>query len=241
MNKPVKMELDGEKVNKILEALSNIKAKRWVATGDKMTDYGVGQPQWLLGFSGSGIPPFKLQIAEKESKIFAIDEDGLGFEKNSKSIIFELDRSILELLNQPLWKGPWLDFDKERVTHLEIAGPSLAVTFLRTGQDWSSDQSELAANSMRVNWYLSDLAGLEVARVVRYDAKDLAEFGLDKPTWRIHLKGLTVDKTLLVSEKGPGTDRYATIAGSNVVVVLDATQVARIVKDQSYFRGTGGE
>jgi len=139
-----------------------------------------------------------------------------------------------------MWKNAWLEFDKDRVTHLEIAGPQLAVTFIRTGQEWSSNLPDLPTDSMRVNWYLGDLAGLEVARVARYAAKDLAEFGLDKPAWRIRLKGLAVDKTLLVSDK-PGADRYATIEGSGVVVVLDATQIARIAKDKSNFRGGATE
>ncbi len=251
MASPTKMDLDGEKVAKLVEALSNLNAKKWVAKGEKAADYGLDHPQINLSVTITGMvvgfedKAMMLSIAEKNGMLVAQKFRPSIVLSNIPTVlplIFELDRSLLDLLSQPMWKGPWLDFDKERVTHLEIAGPSLTVTFLRTGQEWSSDQSDLQANSMRVNWYLSDLAGLEVARVVRYAAKDLAEFGLDKPAWRIRLKGLTVDKTLLVSEKGPtGGDRYATIAGSNLIVVLDATQFARIVKDQSYFRAGGNE
>lgn len=246
MTSPVKADLDGEKVAKLVEALSNLNAKKWLAPAEKYMENGFDKPPQIslsVTVSGSTGPALQLALIEKNGKLDAVENTPRRSGVFVPPLpIFELDRSILDLLSQPMWKGPWLDFDKERVTHLEIAGPGLTVTFIRAGQEWSSDQSDLQANSMKVNWYLGDLAGLEVARVVRYAAKDLAEFGLDKPAWRIRLKGLTVDKTLLVSEKGPtGGDRYATIAGSGIVVVLDATQVSRIVKDKSYFRGTGNE
>jgi hypothetical protein len=260
MTEPVKAELDGDKVAKLVEALSNLNAKKWVAKADKAADYGLDKPQITLSVTVSGVTAettattlngkfvdidssvnvWQLTMAEKNGKLVAmkpgIPSLRLGY-LSPEPLIFELDRSILDLLGKPMWKGPWLEFDKDRVTHLEIAGPQLAITFIRAGQEWSSNLPDLQANSMRVNWYLGDLAGLEVARVIRYAAKDFSEFGLDKPAWRIRLKGLAVDKTLLVSDKGPGADRYATIEGSGVVVVLDATQIARIVKDQSYFRG----
>jgi hypothetical protein len=243
MTSPVTEDLDTPKVTRLVDAVSTVTARKFLAPVAKAADFGLDKPAITLtvttgqpGAAEKDLAVHKLLMAQNKDKYVALAEGG--------ELIFEIDKDIAAGLENPMWAGSWFQFDKERVNRLEIKGSGLDIAFNRSGEEWNvENQPEFHVDAMRVRRFCDDLADIDLAnsKVVRYAAKDLAAFGLDKPAWRIHVKGLADDKTLLISDKGPGTDRYATIAGTGRIVSLSPEQVTRLVKDKSYFRGEAGE
>jgi len=235
MTAPVAEELDATKVARLVDLLKKVDASRFVAPVAKAPEYGLDQPSITLTMTsrakpGTGGEPaaYKLLLADKDGKLYAL-VDG-------EPLIFEMGRGLVEFLEKPMGKEPWGKFDQDRASVVELFGPDIKLDFVRAGKEWTAENApDFKTNSSRVTWYLGDLAGADAAKIVAYAAKDLAAYGLDKPQWRVHVKGLGFDKTFLVSDKGPTPDKYATIEGSARVVVLDASTVARIAKDKSNF------
>ncbi|NIA21472.1 MAG: DUF4340 domain-containing protein, partial [Anaerolineaceae bacterium] len=235
MTSPLAQDLDGEKASKLAEKFDRLEAQKFLGRAEKAADFGLDKPQLRLEVTiSSAAEPEKsvthtLLVTEAGGRCRAMTEGG--------RLVFEISKELIEELDKPLTSKAWSEFDKERVIRLEVRGPNFELNFNRNGDQWSVDNVEgFSANSMRVRWVLGDLAKLEAKRVVRYSTKDLAQYGLDKPAWRFRVKGLTVDKVLLVSATGPGSDRYATIEGSGLVVTLSDKNVNQVIKGKSYYR-----
>ena len=236
MTAPVAEELDPAKVAKLLEVLNKVDAEKFVAPASEAAERGLDQPTVALTVTvqpksgGQEKTLHKLFMAEKEGKLVA--------KTDGETPVFEVNRNLLDQLAKPMSKDAWGKFDQERTSRLEVVGPDIDLKFERSGQTWSAQEPpDFPANSDRVRWYVGDLAAAEAAKVVAYAAKDLAQYKLDQPAWRIRAKGLNIDKTFLISDTGPiGGDRYATIEGSGRVVALESSQVSRLEKDKSNFR-----
>lgn len=230
MTSPVEELLDAEKVGKLVAALRNVRAESFLASATKAAEYGLDKADIAIEVTvkGQGKPvTHRLQISEHEGDTVAMLAGG--------ALVFKLDKSMAELFDKSMSKAAWGHFDKDRVYRLEVKGPSLDAVFSRSGDaEWSAGD-DAATDSLRVRWYLGDLATASAGRVVAYAAKDLAAYGLDKPAWRIRVKGLSVDRVFLISASGSRGGRYASVEGSGRVVVLDSEQVSRLTKDKSYF------
>jgi Domain of unknown function (DUF4340) len=231
MTSPVEESLDAEKVGKLVAALSTVKAESFLAPAAKAAEYGLDKADMAIEVTlkGQGDPVIhRLQIAEHKGDTVAMLAGG--------DLVFRLDKSMAGLFDKSMSKDAWGHFDKDRVYRLEVKGPSLDAVFSRSGEDeWSAGDDVAPTDSLRVRWYLGDLSAASASRVVAYAAKDLTAYGLDKPVWRIRVKGLSVDRVFLTSASGPNGGRYASIEGSGRVVVLDSEQISRLTKDKSYF------
>jgi len=243
MTSPPARALDGEKAAKLVERFDKLEARKFLGRAEdaegakKAADFGLDKPQLRLEvtFSSAGEDKKEtvrtLLVSETGGKWRAMTEGG--------GLIFEIGKELIEELDKPLTAKAWSQFDKDRVNRLEVRGPSLELNFNRSGDQWSVDNVEgFSVNSMRVRWVLGDLAKLEAKTIVRYATEDLAPYGLDEPAWRLHVKGLTVEETFLISASGPGSDRYATIEGSGEVVTLSDKEVSRVTKGKSYYQAT---
>ncbi|MBN2582668.1 MAG: DUF4340 domain-containing protein [Planctomycetes bacterium] len=228
---PIEAAADVEKVTDLVAQVHQVEAVRYMARADKAADFGLDKPQIRLTVkaeaAGGETSEYTLLIAERDSKYVAMTAGG--------SLIFGLDKSLVEGLAAPLEKQQWAAFDKDQVNRLEVRGPHIELNLNRSGDEWSADNAAgFSVNSMRVRWLLSDLAAIDAERIVRYKTEDLTPYGLDKPEWRLQVKGLTVDRTFLLGSTGPG-GRYATIEGSGRVVLLSLKDVEKIAKDKSYY------
>jgi len=236
MTAPVAEQLDAEKVNTLADTLKTVDAGKFLAPASGSGEYGLDEPQIVLTVtdrpsSGGGeeATVHVLHVAEKDGQFVAMTPGG--------ALVFEADKDLVEKLSQPMSKDPWGKLDTDRVHRLEITGPGIDLHFNRAGKEWSVDNvADFPVDSMRVRWFLGDLSDAKASKVVAYAATDLAGYGLDKPEWRFRVKGLGVDRTVLIAATGPAAGRYATVEGSGRVIVLDSSNVSRLTKDKSNYR-----
>lgn len=233
MTAPVEDALDQEKVDQLLDVLRTVEAREFLASADKAAEFGLDgattRVEVTIEAAGGGSQfDRRIDIAEHEGRLVAIEPNATP--------VFRLDGELLDALGRPLSADPWLGFQTERVHRFEVSGPDVSLVFNRAGDDWASEDSEMAVDAMKVGWVLGDLSETSPEAVVAYAAEDLAEYGLETPEWRFHVEGLGVDTTVLISAQGPDGGRYATLSGSGRVVVVDGTQVSRLAKDAAYYR-----
>ena len=97
-------------------------------------------------------------------------------------------------------------------------------TLKKTGTDWQIVQpSTLEPDSAEVSGIATNLATLELQRVIDENPSDLAEYGLAKPRIEIAFKSGGQEKKLLIGRKTPpGTDLYAKLGDSPRVFLISS-------------------
>ena len=97
-------------------------------------------------------------------------------------------------------------------------------TLKKTGTDWQIVQpATLQPDSAEVSGIATNLASLEVQRVIDENPPDLAEYGLAKPRVEIAFKAGEQEKKLLIGRKTPpGTDLYAKLADQPRVFLISS-------------------
>ena len=94
----------------------------------------------------------------------------------------------------------------------------------KSGSDWQIVQpAELQPDSAEVSGLASNLANLEVQRVIDDKPADLAEYGLATPRVEIGFKAKSQDHKLLLGRKSPtGTDLYAKVGDQPRVFLISS-------------------
>ncbi|HXW07976.1 MAG TPA: DUF4340 domain-containing protein [Vicinamibacterales bacterium] len=115
--------------------------------------------------------------------------------------------------------------EADKVEEVTVRAESGDRTTLRkTEGDWQI-VSPLTAptDSAAVSGITSNLATLEVQRVIEENPGDLAEFGLAQPRIEVAFKADGQERTLQIGRKTPpGTDVYAKLAGQNRVFLISS-------------------
>jgi hypothetical protein len=114
-----------------------------------------------------------------------------------------------------------IDADKiEEVTVKSEAGERTTVK--KSGSDWQIVAPlTTATDSAAVSGITSNLATLEVQRVIEENPGDLAEFGLAQPRVEVTFKVDGQERTIQIGRKTPpGTDVYAKLGGQNRVFLI---------------------
>src|SRR4029077_11262458 len=97
----------------------------------------------------------------------------------------------------------------DRVTVKSAAGDQTTVE--KQGKAWQVTQpAAVPADEAEISGMTSNLASLEVQRVVDEKATDLKQYGLDPARIEVTFKSAGKDQKLLIGQKTPtGTDVYA--------------------------------
>ena len=115
--------------------------------------------------------------------------------------------------------------DSAKIDELEIKSESGERTTLqRKGQDWTIVQPVAAApDQATVSGITSNLASMEVQRVIEENASDVAEFGLATPRVEVTFKAGGQQHRLQIGQKSPtGSDVYARLADQKRVFLIPA-------------------
>ncbi|MDQ3348654.1 MAG: DUF4340 domain-containing protein [Acidobacteriota bacterium] len=129
----------------------------------------------------------------------------------------------------PVDDGPKRDkvfsVDAGKIEELEIKHESGERTTLRRqGSEWAIAQPIAApSDEATVNGITSNLASMEVQRVIEENPNDVSEFGLASPRVEVAFKAAGAQQRLQIGEKTPsGTDVYARIADQKKVFLISS-------------------
>ena len=97
-------------------------------------------------------------------------------------------------------------------------------TLKKNGAEWQIVQPLAASpDPAEVSGLTSNLASVEMQRVIDENPADLKEFGLDEPRVRVTFKAGGKEQTLDIGQKTPaGTDLYAMVAGQKKVFLISS-------------------
>jgi uncharacterized protein DUF4340 len=116
--------------------------------------------------------------------------------------------------------------DASKIDQLEIKSESGERTTLqKKGSDWTIVQPAPAATDQAaVSGITSNLASLEIQRVIDENPADVAEFGLATPRVEVSFKANGQQHRLQIGQKSPtGTDQYARLADQKRVFLISSS------------------
>ncbi|HXG13192.1 MAG TPA: DUF4340 domain-containing protein [Gemmataceae bacterium] len=238
---PGEPEADRSKVTDLTDDLSRLEAVEYVSDV-KPEEHGLDKPALTvtLTFTKEDKKPQKLLVGKQRgtkqeyyAKLDGADEVFVI----RKQIRDDLDRSSLAYRPLELWQVP-----ADQITSLTVEKEGEEkYTLTRKDGSWQiSGPFEAAVKPMQVQPMTSGLATLRGERYETHAAKDLTEYGLDKPYLRVTLtteaakpggeKDKPKERVLLIGSKANETagSRFAKLGDSDAVFVVDSKVVAAV-------------
>jgi len=229
---PTKGEADFLKVDQLLTNLGHLEAAEFVSQEPKKDDleakYGLGKPPLTvrIEFSDSKKPPQVVHVGKaaggKGGYFARLAEGGPVFAIGDE-LHKQLARDSLSYLPQTLWQLLPEEIETLRV---HKAGQK-QYTLTRSDKDWKiSGPFEADALTDAVRKMTGELGTPKVESYTAHEAKDLAEYGLDKPELTVAIKTVLAkdDKEHMLLIGKPtgkeGGSRYAKRANESAIFTV---------------------
>jgi Domain of unknown function (DUF4340) len=212
---PVAADADQGELTAIANALPDLEIQRVVEENPPdLKRYGLEMPRIEVGFRKKGSKDFnRLKIGDRTptgNELYAQTPD-------SKRVIL-LGSSIDGTFNKPtfaLRDKSVLQFERDKVTSLELSSKSGDMQFVKSGTEWRIVKPIAArADFGVVEGIIERLHSLQMQNIVAPDgAANPANYGLDKPTGTITI--------------GSGSARATLLLGSTRDAVINAKDASR--------------
>ncbi len=219
LSHPVKADADAGKVDQLLSDLGHLEATEFVSQEPKPDEleaqYGLGKPPLKVRIEFADKKPAKEVLIGKprggKGGYFARLADGGPVFAITDDLHKQLARDSLSYRPQTLWQ-----LIPEEIESLSVqkAGQK-EYKLTRTDKEWKiSGPFEANALAASVQKMTAELLSPRVESYTAHEAKDLAEYGLDKPALTVHIKPVLAkddkDHTLLIGKPTKeGGSRYA--------------------------------
>ncbi len=216
---PVALPTDAAKTEALTSAWSRLEATEFVDDAPKPDDldkkYGLAKPRFTVALSFSGKPtPVTLQVGgprDGKPETYARLAGGGVFTVPTPTLD-GLNAGAVALLAPQLWK---LDAGKISALTVTRGEPSNEVTtFDPAGGVWKmSKPFDAPLGKAGLDALVSALTDLQAAKFETLAPKNLADYGLDKPTARVTFTADGKPRTLLVGKASPDGTRFAKLDG----------------------------
>jgi hypothetical protein len=210
LTSPAKAAVDTQKIDRLLADLGGLEAADFVsqspAKDELESQYGLGKPALTvhIAFADKNKPARELRVGKPRDKggYFAIATDTGPVFAITDELHKELARDSLAYLPQNLWQ-----ITPEDVAALRIHKAGQAeYTLTRSGEAWNIGGPFTAkASAETVQRTLAELSSPRIESYKAHEAKNLAEYGLDKPAL-----------TLTIQAKQPGESGHTLLIGKPV-------------------------
>lgn len=241
---PVKADADAGKAASLVEDVGRLEAVEFVEEAykpeDLETKFGLGALalRATVTFSATGNAPHTLLVGKQrdgKNDYYARLESGGEVFVVSKTLHDDLDRESLAYRPLDLWR-----FESDQIAELRVKRGDEEHRLKREGNAWKIvEPFEAPLPAEQVKTLVEDVARVRAERVAAHSAKDLKDYGLDKPTLVLTLKPeekkekpdpAKPERVLLVGkadEKDPKA-RYAKLADNDAIFVLSAKVVGAV-------------
>jgi len=216
---PVKLPTDGGKTEALASTWSRLEATEFLDDAPKPDDldkkYGLAKPRFTVALTFSGKPtPVTLQVGgprDGKPETYARLGGGSVLTVNTP-LLDGLNAGAVALLAPQLWK---LDAAKIPSITVTRGEPSNEVTtFDFADGAWKmSKPFDAPVGKAGVDPLVAALADLQAAKFETLAPKNLADYGLDKPTARVTFLADGKPRTVLVGKPTPDGTRFAKLDG----------------------------
>jgi len=234
---PVQAGADDAAVAEMTSSLATVEIQRVVdeKPGD-LKQYGLAEPRIEVGFKAAG---------DKNSRrLFIGDKTATGGDLYAKlpgqSRVFlvsayndaTFNRSTFDLRDKAVLK-----FDRNKVDAVEVATAERAVALSKAGEEWKLTRPvEARADYGTVEGLVGRLQTAQMKALVTSEAKDLKEYGLDKPEATVTLSSGSARAVLLVGKKSAEGTLYAKDASRPMIFTLETALLDELKKPADDYR-----
>jgi len=232
---PAPADADPPEAIGVATALTNVDIVRVIDDNPKdLEQFGLAKPAITVEYKADGGASGTLKLGNKnatQGEIYALKNNDKRVFLVSSFQETSFNRTPFDLRDKKILK-----FDRDKADSLILAKGADSIEFARSGSDWKvakpipsrSDYSAIEA-------FLTRLSTANMSKMVEQDAKDLANYGLDKPSMTITI-GAGSAKTVLDVGKTENNETYARDASRPIVFTVDSTLQADLNKKFDDYR-----
>ena len=194
---PVKADADTSELTTIASSIATLEINRVVdENASDLKQYGLEPARVEVAFRSKGQKDLKhLQIGEKTptgSDLYARFPDQKRVFLVSSFLDATFNKSTFALRDRRI-----LLFDRNMVDGLELTSGATKTTLTKSGSDWRlASPISVRADFAAVEGALERLSSTQMQGIVDPEGKDLAKYGLAKPTGTINVKAGSSNATL---------------------------------------------
>lgn len=222
MVEPSATDADAAEAMSLAQALSNIESSRTIDENPAtLAEYGLEKPTVTIAFKGEGNVSGSLSLGDKT----AMQGDMYAIKGGDKKVFLVPAFQESTFTKKPfdLRDRKLLKFDREKADTLVMSRAGEDLEMARTGSDWRVVKPGPARGDYSsVEGLITRLSTSNMATLVEPDAKDLAKYGLDKPSMTITV-GAGSAKSALQVGKTENNLTYARDASRPLVFTIDTT------------------
>ncbi len=234
---PVQSAADDAEVSGITSNLASLEIQRVVDEHPRdLKQYGLAEPRVDVGFKTSADKDFHhLLLGEKTATggdLYARLQNQQKVFLVSAYLDTTFNRTTFDLRDKSVLK-----FDRNKVDSLALALPDKTIDLAKHGEDWSLTKPvEARADYGTVEGLIGRLQSAQMKAIVTPDAKDLKEYGLDKPEAAATLGAGSARATLEIGKKSPEGVLYARDTSRPMVFTVEAGLLDELKKPADDYR-----
>lgn len=235
MIEPTPIEADPPEAIGVVSALGNVDIVRVVDENpSNLEQFGLANPPITVTYKAEGGGSGTLKLGNKnatQGEIYALRNDEKRVFLVSSFQESSFNRKPFDLRDKKILK-----FDRDKADSLVLSKGADALELKRDGSEWKvtrpvPSRSDYSA----VEGFMTRLSSSNMSKLVEENPKDLAKYGLDKPTATVTI-GAGSAKTVLEVGKTEQGDLYARDASRPMVFTLDSTLATDLNKPFDDYR-----
>lgn len=221
MIQPVETDADPAEAVSLAQALANLELVRVIDDNPtNLEQFNLVKPPIAVEFKAGGVSG-SLQLGDKNAT-----QGEMYAQKNGEKAVFlvssfqetNFNRTPFNLRDKKILK-----FDREKADALALVRGDESMELSRSGSEWKVLKPVASRSDYTtVEGLLTRLSSANMSTLVENDAKDLAKYGLDKPTMTLTV-GAGSARTVLQVGKTEQNLTYARDASRPLVFTVDTT------------------
>jgi hypothetical protein len=235
MIEPTPVEADPPEAIGVASSLTNVEIVRVVdENAANLEQFGLANPQITVAFKAEGGASGTLKLGNKnatQGEIYALRNDEKRVFLVSSFQETSFNRKPFDLRDKKILK-----FDRDKADSLTLARGAGSIELSRSGSEWKvvkpvPSRSDYSA----IEGFITRLSSANMSKLVEENPKDLAKYGLDKPSTTVTI-GAGSAKTVLEVGKAKDGETYARDASRPLVFMVDTTLQGDLDKNFDDYR-----
>lgn len=243
MLEPADAPPDVNAIRALVNDLARLRAKR-VTAKDADVEYGLDAPELVLEFESQrefeGPPSAEPEPAPTAVETVAHSlrvaprEDGIYAKLDDLPYIFEIDRTVYEVMSAEFIQAALFAIRSEDVVGVRIESPSGMLEFARVEEEWSYPPDPyVKLDAKKIDELVKGLAELRVAGYIAYQDAALGEHGLENAPLTVTL--LTKDEATITLkiDQAHAADRACKAAWieQRRIFLLNEDEVGKLLRE----------
>jgi hypothetical protein len=237
LTEPRALDADTGVVGTVTSNLSTLEVQRVVDENPSdLAQYGLNPPRLEVGF--------RLKDQKEFQRLLVGDKTATGgdlFAKRpNETRVFLISSFLDSIFNKAafdLRNKSVLAFEREKVDSIEVSEGAQTVQFTRSGMDWRIAKPIAArADYAAMEGLMTRLSSTFMQRVVEPEAKDLRQYGLDRPVLTASVIAGSARSVLLIGRTADEGGRFAKDAAKPEVFTVEETLFTELAKDAPEYR-----